>query len=370
MADLVLVGDIQHILDNSSGADSEDSVQESDEANETEWPATPKSTTSEASTVTSGSISMPSTTDSTSASSSSAVSSGVNSLLSRLHRPTSSELSRKRKVDRNPPPKGKKPSRGASASDPKSVTPSQRVKQYTGENLTVSNKRLFCLACREELSLKSSVISNHIKSAKHISGKKKLETKRKADLEIVESLRSRDELENPKGKSLPDDQRVYRVKVVRTFLSAGVALNKIPEFRDLLEEHVFRLTDRRRMADLVPFILVQEKEKLKNEIADKPLSVIFDGTSRLGEVFAVVVRFVDSGRSIQQKLIRLKMLAKSLTGDEIARELITTLSVDYGVKSETLWLLCTIVHLLIKLQCVHYKSFILLFWVLVVFPTL
>ena len=73
---------------------------------------------------------------------------------------------------------------------------------------------------------------------------------------------------------------------------------------------------------------------MKNEIADKPLSVIFDGTSRLGEVFAAVVRFVDSGWCIQQKLIQLKMLAKSLTGDEIDHELINTLSVDYGVKSE------------------------------------
>lgn len=47
-------------------------------------PATPKSTTSAASTVTSGLISMPSTTDSTLASSSSVASSGVNSLISHL----------------------------------------------------------------------------------------------------------------------------------------------------------------------------------------------------------------------------------------------------------------------------------------------
>jgi len=336
MADLV-----ENILDDSGGGDSEseDRAQGSDgtdirDDTDMEYPATPKSTTSAASTATLGSISTLSTTDSTSTSSSSTVSSSVDSLLSRLHRPTSSELSRKRKVDRNPPPKGKKRSRGASKSDPVSITPSQRVKQYKGEHLTVSNKKLFCLACREELSVKSSVITYHIKSGKHCSGKKKLETKRKADLEIAESLRQQDELEHPKGESLPDDQRVYRIRVVRTFLSAGVALNKIPEFRDLLEEHAFRLTDRRRMSDLVPFILAQEKDKLKTEIADKPLSIIFDGTSRLGEVFALVIRFVDSGWCIQQKLIRLKMLAKSLNGDEIAREFITTVSVEFGIKSE------------------------------------
>lgn len=107
-------------------------VQESDEltdiTKETESPEMPKSTTSAASTITSGSINTPSTTDSTSALSRSATLSGVNNLLSHLHRPISSELSRKRKVDRNPPPKGKKQSRGASATDPKSVTLSQRVK--------------------------------------------------------------------------------------------------------------------------------------------------------------------------------------------------------------------------------------------------
>ena len=221
---------VEDILDDSSGNSDTDSegfdsrevipVNIMDETETVERPATPKSTTSTASTSTSSSSSVPSTTTDISSSSST-----VTSLLSRLHRPTSSELSRKRKVDRNPPPKGKKRSRGASASDPKSVTPSQRIRQYAGENLSVSNKKLFCLACREELSVKSSVISYHIKSTKHISGKKRLETQRKAELEIVESLRSRDALEHPKGESLPDNQRVYRVKVVRTFLSAGVALN-------------------------------------------------------------------------------------------------------------------------------------------------
>ena len=44
----------------------------------------------------------------------------------------------------------------------------------------------------------------------------------------MESLQSRDALEHPKGESLPDDQRVYHPYL-------GVALNKIPEFIDLLE---------------------------------------------------------------------------------------------------------------------------------------
>ena len=80
-------------------------------------------------------------------------SANIRSMLDCLHRPTASELARKRKVDRNPP-KGKKRSRGTCASDPKSITPQQRVKQYNNECFIVSNNRLFCLVCRDELSVK------------------------------------------------------------------------------------------------------------------------------------------------------------------------------------------------------------------------
>ena len=91
----------------------------------------------------------------------------VVSLLDRLKAPTPSDLARKRKIACNPPPKGKKRSCGRGANNPKSVTPIQRVKEHPDECLTVSNKQLFCRACREELSLISSVVHNHVKSAKH-----------------------------------------------------------------------------------------------------------------------------------------------------------------------------------------------------------
>ena len=67
------------------------------------------------------------------------------------------------------------------------------------------------------------------------------------------------------------------------------------------------------------------------EISGKSVSVIFDGTSRLGEALAIIIRFVDSSWSIQQRLIRFHLLAKSLSGEEIARELIATLLVQYSV---------------------------------------
>ena len=76
-----------------------------------------------------------------------------------LKAPKLSDLTRKRKVDSNPPPKGKRRARGEDANEPITVTASQRVKEFPGESLATAGKggaKLFCTACREELSLKET----------------------------------------------------------------------------------------------------------------------------------------------------------------------------------------------------------------------
>ena len=90
------------------------------------------------------------------------------------------------------------------------------------------------------------------------------------------------------------------------------------------------------MSDLIPFVSKQEEERVLKEMSGKILSVIFDGTSRLGEALAIIVRFVGEDWTLEQRLIRLQMLSKSLTGEETARELISTLSVTY-VRPEHSW---------------------------------
>ena len=144
-------------------------------------------------------------------------------------------------------------------------------------------------------------------------------------------------MKNTCGETLPVQQQVYsyRVKVVTALLKAGIPLSKLDCLRDILEENAFRLTDRRHMFDLVPFVLNEEIARLKNEIDGKYLSLIFDGTSRLGEAMAVV-RFVSSDWTLEQRLLSMQMLSKSMTGEEVARELISVLSVQYGVQSKFL----------------------------------
>ena len=90
------------------------------------------------------------------------------------------------------------------------------------------------------------------------------------------------------------------------------------------------------MLDMVPFTLAQESDQVKKEIEGKCVSVIFDGKSRLGEVLAVVLRFVDSDFNIQQHLVQMMFLMTSLTGEETARELINVLSVSLSIPPQLL----------------------------------
>ena len=74
---------------------------------------------------------------------------------------------------------------------------------------------------------------------------------------------------------------------------------------------------------------------MRAQIEHKFLLVIFDGTTRLGEVLAVVILFI-SDRTIQQCLVCLKFLMNSMSGEELAEELISILSVTRGVESHRL----------------------------------
>jgi hypothetical protein len=175
-----------------------------------------------------------------------------------------------------------------------------------------------------------------MKSMKHIEGKKKLEANVARERSIAEALRVHNENNHLRGETLPDSQQVYRVKVVTCFLKAAVPLHKLDCFRELLEEHAYRLSDRRHLSDLIPFIRSEEESKIRQEIRGKPVSVIFDGTTRLGEALAIVLRFVGDEWSLEQRLVRLQLLTKSMTGEEIARELISVLSVSYSIDSSRL----------------------------------
>ena len=64
--------------------------------------------------------------------------------------------------------------------------------------------------------------------------------------------------------------------------------------------------------------------------------MIFDGGTRQGEAIAVIVRFLDDNWSIIQRLVRIDICSKSVNADDLAQVLNQWLSVDYGVKANSL----------------------------------
>ena len=55
----------------------------------------------------------------------------------------------------------------------------------------------------------------------------------------------------------------------------------------------------------------------------------------MGEALAIVVRFFE-GWSIQQHVVKLSMLAKSLSTEELAKELLMSLSTEFSINEHQL----------------------------------
>ena len=110
----------------------------------------------------------------------------------------------------------------------------------------------------------------------------------------------------------------YRVMVVQSFMKAGVTLEKMDCFRGFLEENTYRLT-RSHLHELISFTHHQEVAKVKNDIKEKCVSVIFDGATHACEAMAIVLHFAGDNWDIQQRVVWLMLIAKSMTGEEVAR---------------------------------------------------
>lgn len=94
------------------------------------------------------------------------------------------------------------------------------------------------------------------------------------------------------------------------------------------------------MMDYVAIMYKQEIERTKAEIRQgvsvRDVSVIYDGSMRQGEAIVILVRFVDNDWNIVQRLIRIDICAKSVNGDQLAQVLNECLSLEYGVRGDSL----------------------------------
>lgn len=250
-----------------------------------------------------------------------------------LRRAKPAEISRPRAQLLNPPGKRKRKRCGPSTRLTKKSL-HDCVKDFPDEHLAVEAGVLFCEACRTQVSPKASSLKRHISSQRHAAAKSRKQMSVAKQQSIIASIKRFDEIHHPLGETLPEKERAYRLEVVETFLKAGVALSKIEHFRTLLERHSTRLASRSTLSRMIPMILAQERDNVKTAISDRSVSVIYDGCTRLGEALVIVLRYVDDQWLIKQVLVRLKVLSKTLTGQELAGELIHALSTELQINKE------------------------------------
>ena len=112
--------------------------------------------------------------------------------------------------------------RSRCSTDPKFVSVTQRRKEFASKLITVSAGKLFCFVCREKLSLKVSVIKGHVQSAKHAQHKKRLTEKWSSERDVAQTFKSYEQEVHHCGETLSVDHKLSYVKVLTTFMRAGV----------------------------------------------------------------------------------------------------------------------------------------------------
>ena len=74
-------------------------------------------------------------------------------------------------------------------------------------------------------------------------------------------LKGYDSENHPKGETQSMAQRVYRFKVVRIFLKAGVAINKIDQFGEIFEEQGYSLSHSSNLSSMIDVIKKKRRTK-------------------------------------------------------------------------------------------------------------
>ena len=102
---------------------------------------------------------------------------------------------------------------------------------------------------------------------------KKLQQRKVYDSDIARSLKWYNAEVHGRGETLPEQQQVFRVKVVKYFKLMCHYVNLTFSMIFLKRQAIYRPTDRRFLFDLIPFILEEKKAHIKQSLHGQFLSI-------------------------------------------------------------------------------------------------
>jgi hypothetical protein len=210
----------------------------------------------------------------------------------------------------------------------------ERLKEFPEQSLCEDNGKLFCRACKVEVSNTAHLIKQHLQTKMH-SAKLQNFTKRNQEDTEQKDLISDYCLKNPAEalSTVPADVQLFRFRAVEAFMGSGVELAKLDSLRQLLERGSGKsLGGASHLRSYIPKVRDAELQRIKEELCNQHLGFMFDGTFRRGDAVNVVVRFCSEDFHIVYRLVLFITAAKHLDGANSARLLtqllLSTLQVD------------------------------------------
>jgi hypothetical protein len=214
-----------------------------------------------------------------------------------------------------------------------------RLRDFPDQSFTIASapngKVLFCRCCPKEIENILGTIKTHVASDRHKENLVKWMEKNQTDEEVKDFLHQYfQEHPNEHQASVSKELHLYRWRVVETCLYAGIAIEKIDHLRTLLERGGTALTDSANLREMVPKIETFELTRLRKELEGQRVCVIYDGTTRLGECIAVLLRWCPAGfTKVEQRLVALRTTATHMDGDELGALINTIIGTTCSVQT-------------------------------------
>ena len=209
-----------------------------------------------------------------------------------------------------------------------------RCEQFKDNTLIISNgpdgRKLYCRACKKTLRNVWSILEDHCKRHKSAILEFQARVEDDADLK-ADLLAYYQEHSDEKGSSIDPDEMVFRYRTTETFLASGTPLSVCDLFRPLLQRAGFALTDHSHLKVLIPKIESKQTVLLKSELAEQYISVVFDGTTRLGEAINVVARWCTSDFRLVNRLLDFTTLEKHVDAPGLCTHMYDLIGRQRGV---------------------------------------
>ena len=144
---------------------------------------------------------------------------------------------------------------------------------------------VYCNACN--LMNDPHYVKKYVLMKKHTSNVAKVLHQTTRQAKVLETIQATD-ISTPKNEK----ESVYRFDTTYAFLAAGIPIEKIDTLRPYLEKYSkLTLTAATNLrTTYVPRIAEMERDLLIEEVKGKKVSIIFDGTTRVHECFAILLR--------------------------------------------------------------------------------